>query len=60
MSPFHLSTNLVVMPTYGSDSEEQLIMNHEAVLRAEVDYRQRRFADEAKADRVAKQVRKAK
>jgi hypothetical protein len=37
-----------------------LNMNHEAVLRAEVDYRQRRFLDEAQADRVAKQVRKAK
>jgi hypothetical protein len=33
-----------------------LIMNHEAVLRTEVDYRQRRFMDEAEADRVAKQV----
>jgi len=31
-------------------------MNHEAILRAEVDYRQRRFMDEAEADRVAKQV----
>jgi hypothetical protein len=37
-----------------------LIMNHEAILRAEVDYRQRRFQDEADADRVAKQARKAK
>lgn len=35
-------------------------MNHEAILRVEVDYRQRRYRDEAKADRVAKQVRKAK
>jgi len=34
-------------------------MNHSAVLQAEVDYRQRRFADEATADRVAKQARKA-
>jgi hypothetical protein len=37
-----------------------LIMNHEAILRAEVDYRQRRFLSDADADRVAKQVRKAK
>jgi hypothetical protein len=44
----------------GDDTEEMLIMNHEAVLRAEVDYRQRRFLDEAEADRVAKQVRNAK
>ena len=35
-------------------------MNHEAILRVEVDYRQRRFLDEADADRVAKQIRKAK
>jgi hypothetical protein len=48
------------MPTNGNDSEEMLIMNHEAIVRAEVDYRQRRFQDEAKADRVAKQVRKTK
>jgi hypothetical protein len=48
------------MPNNGNNSEERLIMNHEAVLRAEVDYRQRRFLDEAKADRIAKQVRKAK
>jgi hypothetical protein len=34
-----------------------LIMNHEAVLRAEVDYQQRRFLGEAEADRLAKQVR---
>ncbi len=47
-------------PSNGDDTKEMLIMNHEAVLRAEVDYRQRRFLDEAKADRVAKQVRKAK
>jgi hypothetical protein len=45
---------------HGNHSEEMLIMNHEAVLRAEVDYRQRRFLDEAEADRVAKQVRKTK
>jgi hypothetical protein len=48
------------MPTNGNHNEEMLIMNHEAVLRAEVAYRQRRFLDEAEADRVAKQVRKAK
>ena len=48
------------MPTNGNDSEEMLIMNHEAAMWAEVDYRQRRFLDEAEADRVAKQVRKAK
>jgi hypothetical protein len=35
-------------------------MNHEAVLRAEADYRQRRFLDEAKADRVARQARNSK
>jgi hypothetical protein len=35
-------------------------MNHEAALWAEADYRQRRFLDEAKADRVAKQVRNSK
>jgi hypothetical protein len=35
-------------------------MNHEAVLQAEVDYRQRRFQDEAKADRVAKRARQPK
>ena len=32
-------------------------MNHQAVLQAEVDYRQRRFVDDAKADRIAKQAR---
>jgi len=48
------------MPTNGNHNEEMLIMTHEAILRAEVDYRQRRFMDEAEADRVAKQVRKAK
>jgi hypothetical protein len=56
----HLSPNLVVMPTNGNDSEEMLIMNHEAIVRAEVDYRQRRFQDEAKADRVAKRARQPK
>ena len=55
-----LSTSLGVKPSNGDDTEEMLIMNHEAVLRAEVDYRQRRFLDEAEADRVAKQVRNAK
>ena len=44
------------MPTNGNHSEEMLIMNQEAVLRAEVDYRQRRFLDEAEADRLAEQV----
>jgi hypothetical protein len=48
------------MPANGNDSEERLIMNHEAVLRAEVDYRQRRFLDEAESDRIAEQVRRTK
>jgi hypothetical protein len=49
-----------VKPISGDDTKEMLNMNHEAVLRVEVDYRQRRFLDEAEADRVAKQVRNAK
>lgn len=56
----HLSTNVVVEPINSDDIEGMLIMNHEAVLRVEVDYRQRRFLEEAEADRVAKQVRKAR
>jgi hypothetical protein len=35
-------------------------MNHEAVLQAEMNYRQHRFLEEAEADRAARQVRKAK
>jgi hypothetical protein len=38
----------LMSPSNGDHTEEMLIMNHEVVLRAEVDYRQRRF-DEAKA-----------
>lgn len=55
----HLSTSLDVKPING-DTEEMLIMDREAVLRVEVDYRQSRFIDEAEADRVAKQVRRAR
>jgi len=56
----HLSTNLDVKPSNGDDNKEMLVMNHEAILRVEADYRQRRFLDEAYADRAAQQARKAK
>jgi hypothetical protein len=56
----HLRTSLVVTPTNGNDSKEMLIMNHEAVLQAEMEFHRQRLLEEAEADRVAKQVREAR